>query len=922
MFLRWSGIDLNIFIGANDKMTFRELFGEKEFKEIFCEIECFTNEKLKRYVEDIEERELQKGSKEIFDAVWGNVEFSNGEIYILDSPLLQRLRNIKQLGLAYFVYCGSDYSRFYHTIGVVYLTDRMVTAINRCKLEISEKQKRYFKIVARLAAIFHDAGHMFFSHVSEHYFSKSARYPGYQRVYDMLSELERKAHKKIALHELFSCMIVNTDICKRLLKCIIPFLDDDLGVVTSSQVDEMVEYISAFIAGVPTDRAVLPYSSIINGPIDADKCDYLSRDSHVTRVPVAVDISRITQKLSVVETKDINMSSLWHDDGDGGTSYYELAMKDSAEKALFQLCIARTIMFDSVYYHHKVLTAETSFRSIIDQLAHMESPIFVSFEEILNYTDGDFNYYFFQQLKEQRGENDVRCIGQIWSELQGIYERELAKRIVCLTPDFLEGKQGDKERLYDDILTVIDSTREADFIKGVKEEYAEVCKLLKNEDKDIEDIDVFVIQAPTNIFGHTKIQVPIDLRNGNQRDFKGYELVSSRETSSSASYIVTREKDRLLILLALQMVLFREYNIRLKEEAITCGKFEKKAVSEKTMQLFQKGYYDDLPQLLPDKILFNYITKHRIEKLMKKYSAYEGPKGYKLSEERIKAFFKQILSCCKNKKDCDNIIDGVFILLEQALFMNREYIAEHLQSLVDNIKPEQDRLYVIPLGSLQDSAKHMMYFWNDIDTLRGKIETEKNLDEVLKIPEVSQIVFFDDGSFSGTQMVSIMQEYLGMRTKTKEQHVQELPEDLKKTLLTKKIVFFFIAFNRSLEEKMKNELSELGIQNIQFIAVEDMSEKWLDDKKDLFRSEAQRKHVKDFLEEIGYKILKSDKMQENGYKEGWSEERVRMSALGYNDAQQMVFLKSSVPTYTITAFWKKGKYRNMIWEPLLPRTEK
>ncbi len=903
-------------------MTFRELFREKEFEEVFCEIDFFTNQKLKGYVEEIEQRELQKGSKEIFDAVWGNVEFSNGEIYILDSPLLQRLRKIKQLGLAYFVYCGSDYSRFYHTIGVVHLTDRMVAAINRCELGISEKQKKYFEIVARLAAIFHDAGHMFFSHVSEHYFSKSSRYPGYQRVYDMLSELEKKAHKKIALHELFSCMIVNTEICKRLLKCVIPFLGADLGVVTSSQVDEMVEYISAFITGVPVDRAVLPYSSIINGPIDADKCDYLSRDSHVTRVPVAVDISRITQKLSVVETKDINMSSLWHDDGDGGTSYYELAMKDSAEKALFQLCIARTIMFDSVYYHHKVLTAETTFRSIIDRLAHMEVPIFTSFTEILNYTDGDFNYYFFEQLKEKREEKDIRCIHQIWHELQGIYDRELAKRIVCFTPDFLEGKQGDKEQLYDDILTVIDSTKEADFIKGVKEEYAEVCKLLKNEDKDVENIDVFVIQAPTNIFGHTKIQVPIDLRNGNQRDFKGYELVSSRETSSSASYIVTREKDRLLILLAMQMVLFREYNIRLREEAIACGKFEKKAISEKTMQLFRKGYYDDLPQLLPDKILFNYITEHRMEKLIKKYSAYEGPKGYKLSEEHIKAFFKQILSCCKNKKDCGNIIEGIFILLEQALFLNREYIVEHLEELVKNIMPEQDRLYVVPLGSLKDSAKHMMYFWNDFDTLRGKIEMEKDLDEVLKISEVRQIVFFDDGSFSGTQMVSIMQEYLGVKTKTKEQHVKELPEDLKETLLAKKILFFFIAFNKSLEESMRAELNELGIRNVQFVTVEDMSEKWLDDKKDLFNNEAQRKLVKNFLEEIGYKILKSDKMKGNSYKEGWSEERTRTSALGYNDAQQMVFLKSSVPTYTITAFWKKGRYRNMIWEPLLPRTEK
>lgn len=135
----------------------------------------------------------------------------------------------------------------------------------------------------------------------------------------------------------------------------------------------MVEYISALIVGVPVDREILPYSSIVNGPIDADKCDYLSRDSHVTRVPVAVDVSRITQKLSVVESKDICTSELWHQDADTSIKFYELAMKDSAEKALFQLCIARTIMFDSVYYHHKVLTAETEFRNLVGRLANLKN---------------------------------------------------------------------------------------------------------------------------------------------------------------------------------------------------------------------------------------------------------------------------------------------------------------------------------------------------------------------------------------------------------------------------------------------------------------------------------------------------------------------------------------------------------------------
>lgn len=82
---------------------------------------------------------------------------------------------------------------------------------------------------------------------------------------------------------------------------------------------------------MPVDREILPYSSIINGPIDADKCDYLSRDSHVTRVPVAVDISRITQKLSVVKNEEIWFSELWHKDANAGVGYYELAMQDYIE---------------------------------------------------------------------------------------------------------------------------------------------------------------------------------------------------------------------------------------------------------------------------------------------------------------------------------------------------------------------------------------------------------------------------------------------------------------------------------------------------------------------------------------------------------------------------------------------------------------
>ncbi len=904
-------------------MSFRELFEEEEFKATFDEVSQFTVMMLQEYNSNLRNSKLADDGKEIFDAVWGNVQFCSGEIYILDSPLLQRLRKIKQLGLAYFVYCGCDYSRFYHTLGVTYLADRMATAINKCNLDIDEKKRDYFKAIVRLAAIFHDTGHMFLSHVSEHYFCKSPSYSRNKIITDFMEKFERKAGKKSALHEVLGCMIVNTDSVRDLLKIVLKKIK---GLETEDEfmIVDIVEYISALIVGVPVDREVLPYSCIVNGPIDADKCDYLSRDSHVTRVPVAVDVSRITQKLSVVENKEIHESELWHQDADIKIKCYELAMQDSAEKALFQLCIARTIMFDSVYYHHKVLTVETEFRNLVGRLANLKKPFFVNFLEILRHTDEDFNSYFFENLKCGRDKEDCEEIDAIENEFKKIYERNIPKRVVCLTPDYLMGAQKYTEAFWDSVMAVFDSDEEKAFICEIKEEYIGIQKRLKGIDLEINQVQVFAIQAPTQVFGHSKIQVPIDLRNGNKRDFRGYELVSSRETSSSSSYIVTDEDDRLLVYLATEKIFMKKYHITLKEEAITCGKYNQKDINEKRKQLFLQGYYDDTPTLISDTLLHNNVPANTIDKIVKKYRGYEGPGGYEITQEEVKGFLKQLMCVCKDKKKCKNLIKGVCSMLENALFINRGFITRNLKDQVKELASNDDVLYIAPLGSLRDSAKHISYFWNDIQIPNLKIETEKTVEELLLMEKAERIVFFDDGSYSGTQMISIMQEYLGIKErKTNETHVHELTEEGKKALREKKIQFFFIAFNKLKESDMVKELNELGLNNISFHCIEDMSVQCLDtNEKEWFEDEEQRILVKEALYDIGLSILQSTKMVDGKYKENWSRERVENSALGYNNAQQMVFLKSSVPTYTITAFWESGTYNNFEWKPLFKRTKK
>ncbi|MCL2253752.1 MAG: HD domain-containing protein [Lachnospiraceae bacterium] len=910
-------------------MTFIELYNSEPFIKVFKEIENFTETKLKKYNTKFNHKSLGDG-KEIFDAVWGNVEFSGGEIYILDSPLLQRLRKIKQLGLAYFVYCGSDYSRFYHTIGVTYLADRMVTSLNKSRneSEIDEEKKQYFRVIVRLASIFHDVGHMFLSHVSEHYFGRSPLYRRHMLIESMLGEFEKKARKSVSLHELLSCMMVNTKEVRKLLKNVTTKLNCDIISKKDYNLDDLVEYISSLIVGVPIDGEIFPYHNIVNGSIDADKCDYLSRDSHVTRVPVAVDISRITQKLSVIETTedDINKSDLWNEDADKKEKIYELAMKDSAEKALFQLCIARTILFESVYYHHKVLTAETEFRSILNELSNLNKPIFNTFDEILSFSDDEFNSYFFNILKRGKDDEDKNRIDMIRKQLLKLNERELAKRIVCFMPDYLEGDQSNKEALFDSVLVTIGSREEESLLYEVKTDYIKIRTLLNKNKLNITDINIFVIQAPVNIYGHSKIQVPIKMHNGIPRDFRGYEIIDSRETSSSASFVVTDEDEKLLVFFALEKVIYRKFNIRLKVECMSCAKFEQMDMAKNCKALFEQGYYNDTPELIRDELINKYISKDRISKIEKKFKSYEGPDGYQLSESSIKLFYKQIMSACKNKNQCKNIIDGIYVLFEKSLVIDRGYFGK-VKAKISELDINEKVLYVVPLGGPRDSAMHISYFWNDIKFDELSIQTVTSLEKMLESYDTDYVMFFDDGSFSGIQSISIIQEYMGIvgkDIKTQEKHVEALNENLREKLRRKKIIFFFLAFNKSNEKRLRDEMNSIGLTNLQFVYVEDLSLKCLEKKEDsIFKDEDQRKVVKDFLYDIGLEIMYSCKKEDDKYKDGWNEIRIKEAALGYNDAQQMVFLKSSVPTYTITAFWQeKGLVNGWTWQPLFKRTQK
>ena len=103
--------------------------------------------------------------------IHGFIDADALEAALVDSRPLQRLRFIHQLGLTFLVYPGAEHSRFSHVLGAMALAGRTVDALlAKSPALLDPEERRRARRLARLAALFHDAGHAPFSHSAEELF--------------------------------------------------------------------------------------------------------------------------------------------------------------------------------------------------------------------------------------------------------------------------------------------------------------------------------------------------------------------------------------------------------------------------------------------------------------------------------------------------------------------------------------------------------------------------------------------------------------------------------------------------------------------------------------------------------------------------------------------------------------------------------
>ena len=195
----------------------------------FCE--AFAAEKLDGYVESITTHRFAAGPKEFNDAIWGTVKLQPLEVLLLDSPIIQRLRFVRQLGVVHWVYPGAVHTRFEHTLGVLRQTHELIVAINEATpaphqppIDIN------LASLLRLCALVHDVGHGVFSHVSEHVLAKRPDVRAALQRFRTQNELS-----KVQLSEVIAYYIVGSPSFQHLLKAALDKVPHSISLLPDTE---------------------------------------------------------------------------------------------------------------------------------------------------------------------------------------------------------------------------------------------------------------------------------------------------------------------------------------------------------------------------------------------------------------------------------------------------------------------------------------------------------------------------------------------------------------------------------------------------------------------------------------------------------------------------------------------------------------
>jgi len=326
----------------------------------------------------------------------------------IDSKEFQRLRRIRQLGGDFQVYPTAEHSRFSHSLGVYEIVRRMVTEIKSLSNELSE----YDKVSVMLAGLLHDVGHGPFSHAFEHVTNHS--------------------------HEDYTVKIIlgNTELNAVLSKVSKNLPHDIVAIIQHTHKNDIL-------------------NQIVSGQLDADRMDYLLRDSYFTATSYGqFDLERILRTMRVRKIDDDKK---------------QLVVKYTGIHSVEDYIMARYQMYWQVYLHKTAVACEKILINILKRAKTLQlngenlfaSPALHYF--ISNNIDKDWinnkkeeTIFWYKQLDDS----------DIWSAIK-VWQGHPDKVLSILSKDLIN-RETFKVKVYDE---PVDRIQLEDIEKKIREKY-------------------------------------------------------------------------------------------------------------------------------------------------------------------------------------------------------------------------------------------------------------------------------------------------------------------------------------------------------------------------------------------------------------------------------------------------------------------
>jgi HD superfamily phosphohydrolase len=368
------------------------------------------------------------------DPIHGGIAMFTHERKIIDHPLFLRLRHIKQNDILFYVFPGATHNRFEHCVGTMHVASRIFKNMLRNYIgyrNIKELTKEKIKAIQyvygclRIAGLMHDLGHMPFSHQFEESNIAKELFNDHEFINELWqNELQSyQAKPQSIAHEHFSliCAVKILMDIKKQKPSSFPFeIEDIIGMMENGKTSPSNKFISYSIKllemfydinslikekgneikhDVETYRNKLKlqislkirglFKDIISGELDADKMDYLLRDSHFSGAKYGdYHIDHLVKNMCV--GWDINPEDIEN-------SWIGIALNEKGKGAFEDFVHSRFRMYLQVYNHKSVINFKWLIRQAVFEIAevpHNKEAIIEKLKDLNRFTEFTDTYFW------------------------------------------------------------------------------------------------------------------------------------------------------------------------------------------------------------------------------------------------------------------------------------------------------------------------------------------------------------------------------------------------------------------------------------------------------------------------------------------------------------------------------------------------